>query len=390
MKAERNAVVIHGGGPTSVLNASLAGVIETCRATPGINRLYGARFGVQGLADGDWVDLSSISSDCLAGIRKAPGSALGSSRRKLDEQSFGPLLDLLKERGVNYLFFTGGNGSMLTAQAIQEFSISRGREVCVIGIPKTVDNDLCVTDHTPGFGSAARFYAHAVRDIGLDNLALPSPVTIVEVIGRNAGWVTGAAALARGYPDDAPHLIYLPERPPTLDQICADIDRVFRRIGRAVVAVCEGLRDPEGNPFGASLDRAGSKQHELARNLGHSLAQAVQAQTGLRVRSEKPGLLGRSCSLAVSDTDAAESYLCGCEAVKAALQGRAGVMVAMRRTQEKLYRIETFLADLSLVAGIERLVPAEWIGPLGNDITSDFLDYVRPLAGEIPRHDRLG
>jgi 6-phosphofructokinase 1 len=250
-------------------------------------------------------------------------------------------------------------------------------ELLVAGVPKTVDNDLLGTHHCPGFGSAARFYAQAVRDIGADNRALPSPVTIVEVIGRNAGWVVGATALARSRPDDAPHLIYLPECPPALDQICADVQAVYARLGRVVVAVCEGLRDPQGRPFGADLDRAGDQRHELPSNLAHTLARAISQATGLRVRSEKPGLLGRSCSFAVSAADAQASYRCGFDAVQAVERGESGVMIGLTETGD------TATVPLARVAGFERLVPREWIAPGGNNVTLEFLRYAAPLAGAI-------
>jgi 6-phosphofructokinase 1 len=370
------------------LNASLAGVIAGSREEPAC-RLLAARFGVAGLIEGEWIDLTGLPSDATEDLRRAPGSAIGSSRRRLDAGEIESTIRLLGERGIGILMFTGGNGSMQTALEFHRAASGLGADLRVIGIPKTVDNDLMVTDHTPGFGSAARFYAMAVRDIGLDNLALPSPVTVVEVIGRNAGWVTGATALARHYPDDAPHLIYMPERPPTLEQICDRVTEVCRRIGRAVVAACEGLRDPDGATFGADMDRPGLRRHELAMNLGYSLARAVTARTGLRARSEKPGLLGRSCSLAVSEVDRDEAYRCGIEAIRAGRKGESGVMVALRRVSANPYEAETFLAPLEHVAAVERVVPVDWIAATGDDVTPQFLDYVRPLAGEIAVHARL-
>jgi ATP-dependent phosphofructokinase / diphosphate-dependent phosphofructokinase len=382
------ALVVHGGGPTAVLNASLAGVIAGSREAPGC-RLLAARVGVAGLVARDWIDLTGLSSAAVDEIRLAPGSVIGSSRRKLNPPEIESTVRLLGEHGIGILLFTGGNGSMQTALEFNCAARDLQSDLRVIGIPKTVDNDLRITDHTPGFGSAARFYAMAVRDIGLDNLALPSPVTVVEIIGRNAGWVTGATALARHYPDDAPHLIYLPERPPTLEQICGSVVGIHGRIGRVVIAACEGLRDPDGATFGADMDRPGLRRHELAMNLGYSLARAIAARTGLRARSEKPGLLGRACSLAVSEVDRAEAYTCGLEAMRGARQGATGVMVALRRASADPYRAETFLAPLEEVAATERVIPADWIATSGDDVTPEFLEYVRPLAGEIGAHARL-
>ncbi len=383
-------LVVHSGGPTPVLNASLAGIIEAWRNVPGTGSLLGARFGVRGLIAGDWIDLSGAAPELLRALRAAPGSAIGSSRLRLAEAAAERLLAHLRRKRIDCLFYTGGNGSMGTAWMLAQLAERKFPELRVIGVPKTVDNDLMVTDHSPGFGSAARFCALATRDIGEDNRALPAPVTIVEAIGRNAGWIAGATVLARQHPDDAPHLVYVPERPPTLETICQDVASVAERLGRAVVVACEGLRDPEGNPFGAALDRAGSAQHELAQNLGHVLAQGISAMTGLRARSEKPGLLGRSCSFAVSSIDAEESYRCGRAAVEAAVAASSGVMVALRRLSSDPYRCETFLTPLATVANAERLVPDPWIAPSGSDLSPEFVDYVRPLAGPIGDRRRFG
>lgn len=390
MPGESRALVVHGGGPTAVLNASLAGIIEAWTNVPGKGALFGARFGVDGLVAGDWVELSGANAAAVRALRTAPGSAIGSSRVKLGNAAAARLLAELRLKRVDCLFYTGGNGSMGTAWMLAQLAEREHPELRVIGVPKTVDNDLMVTDHSPGFGSAARFYALATRDIGEDNRALRSPVTVVEAIGRNAGWVAGATALARQSPDDAPHLIYLPERPPTIEMICQDVARRVERLGRAVVVACEGLRDPDGNPFGAALDRAGIAQHELARNLGHVLAEGISAMTGLRARSEKPGLLGRSCSFAVSAVDAEESYLCGRAAVEAALAGSGGVMVALRRVSSDPYGCETFLTPLATVANAERPVPDGWIAACGADVTPEFVEYVRPLVSPIEDRRRFG
>ena len=390
MSGESRALVVHSGGPTAVLNASLAGIIEAWTDAPGKGSLFGARFGVQGLVAGDWIDLSGAGAENLRALRTAPGSAIGSSRMRLGVAAAEKLLFELRRMRVDCLFYTGGNGSMGTAGILAQCAEREHPDLRVIGVPKTVDNDLMVTDHSPGFGSAARFYALATRDIGEDNRALRSPVTVVETIGRNAGWVAGATALARQDPEDAPHLIYLPERPPTLDTICQDVTSQVERLGRAVVVACEGLRDPDGIPFGAALDRVGSAQHELAQNLGHVLAQGISAKTGLRARSEKPGLLGRSCSFAVSATDAEESYRCGKAAVEAALAGCGGVMVALRRISSDPYHCETSLTPLASVKNVERLVPDTWIAASGSDVTPEFVTYVRPLATPIEDRCRLG
>jgi 6-phosphofructokinase len=380
----RTAVVAHGGGPTAVLNASLAGLVDACRSATGIRVLLGARFGVNGLVEDDFIDLLGQSPDVIAAIGTAPGSAIGSSRRRLTGVDAARLLDIFRRRGVRWFFYTGGNGSMGTALEIARHARDARYDLQVIGIPKTIDNDLEFTDHTPGYASAARFFAHAARDIGADNRALPSPVCILETLGRNAGWIAAATSLARSAADDPPHLIYFPERRLPLDRIVSDVERVYRRLGFVLVAVCEGQTDPTGSPFGADMDRADVPIQRLASNLGHTLAGLLAARLGVRARAEKPGLLGRSCEPLASAIDRRESYECGQAAVAAALAGETDVMVALRRESNAPYRSSTFLTPLEQVARRERTFPPEWIAPEGNDVLPAFRDYASPLVGEVP------
>ncbi|MFL6447138.1 MAG: diphosphate--fructose-6-phosphate 1-phosphotransferase [Bryobacteraceae bacterium] len=383
------AVVSHGGGPTTVLNASLAGVISEARSMPVITKLWGARAGMRGLLDDDLIDIGEIASNELEQLRLSPGSAIGSSRMKPPPDGFEQLLNLFERRGVRYFYYTGGNGSMETALQLHAYSLERGYELRVIGIPKTIDNDLNGTDHSPGHASAARFFAHAARDVGADNAALPPPVGILEVLGRNAGWIVAATALARSREDDAPHLIYFPERPVSEDALLADIERVYRRRGRVLLAVCEGQLNDRGEPFGAEVDRAQSSVHRLASNLGHTLARLVTTRTGLRARAEKPGLLGRSCCELASEVDRLESFECGRTAVRASVHGESGVMVGIRRVSNQPYRAEYEVVPLATAARRERLFPAEWIAREGTDVLPDYFQYIRPLVGEVKPHFRF-
>lgn len=378
------AVVAHGGGPTAVLNASLAGVIDACRRQ-GIP-LLGAQFGIAGILKEQFYDLSSLDPNVTAGIRDSPASAIGSSRVALSADQHECILDLFRKHRVRWFFYTGGNGSMETALTLHRMAIHRNDDVQILGIPKTIDNDLAVTDHSPGYASAARFFAHAARDIGQDNRSLPSPVCILETLGRNTGWIVAATALARGQDegrDDAPHLIYFPERRLSLDRIAADVEGVYRRLGRVVVAVCEGQLDESGQPFGADVDRAGSSVHRLASNLGHTLAQALSAKLGLRARAEKPGLLGRSCEPLVSAVDRAEAYACGETAVNAASRGESGKMITLRRISNSPYASQCDVTELDNVARIERCLPDDWITVDGNDVNRGFIEYIRPLIGKV-------
>jgi 6-phosphofructokinase 1 len=378
------ALLVHSGGPTPVINASLAGVVEEARRQGAITGLYGAAFGMEGALRREFFDLFAQSEATLDAIAGTPASALGTSRMELGDAGIDRLRRVCRDREIGCIFLTGGNGSMGTAAQIAS---AAGDSLQVIGIPKTIDNDLMETDHTPGYATTARFFACAVRDIGADNRALPGQVEFVEVLGRNAGWLVAATCLARSDPDDAPHLIYLPEVRLPLAQLLGDIDSVFGRLGRCVVAVCEGQLDEHGQAFGAD-ERAGSRG-KLAMNLAHRLATLAGERLKLRARSEKPGLLGRSWWGEEPRLDRAEARLCGAAAVRAACEGRSGVMVTLVRSQAPEYEVSTGLAPLTKVAFRERLFPAEWRNAAGNDVMSGFRDYVVPLVGAIPHYTQL-
>lgn len=382
-------LVAHSGGPSATLNASLVGIVDACRDEGETFEAWGARRGVDGLLAGDWAELSAIAPASLESLMRSPGSAIGSSRRGLTPEAAAEAAGALSRSGVDALVLAGGNGSMATAANLEKAARERKSGLRVIGLPNTVDNDVTCTDHTPGFGSAARFCTLAVRDIAEDNRALPSPITVVETIGRNTGWIAAAAALGRGDEDAGPHLIYLPEHRPAQEQVIEDARAAVDKRGRAVIVVCEGLRDASGNPFGADLDRTGDPHGELARNLGHALACTIQAATGIRARSERPGLLGRSCSWALSEVDVEESYRSGRAAAEAALGGASGVMIAMRRHPGLVYRGYPHSVPFSETPAKERKLPAEWLGEPGAGGTEDYLEWVRPLAGDIPRVERV-
>jgi 6-phosphofructokinase 1 len=343
-------------------------------------RLLGARNGIAGVLEERFIELDRPVDD----VALAPGSALGSCRITVNAGDYERILDVFRKHDVRHFFYNGGNGSMYLAWRVARAAETAGYELRVVGIPKTIDNDISETDHTPGYPSCARFFAHAVRDIGADIRALPGRVTFVETLGRNAGWIAAATALARHHEDDPPHLVYLPERPISEDQLCADVERVYSRLGWAVVAVCEGQMNDKGEPFGADLFAPDGFSRRLAGNLGHTLAQIVARRSGLRTRSEKPGLLGRSSVAYVTAEDRAEARLCGRAAVRAALAGDTGKMVTLLRDPGA-----TGLASLERVAYTERLLPPEWIGPEGNDVGPAFSEWARPLIGAVPAHATL-
>ncbi|MDQ2775479.1 MAG: diphosphate--fructose-6-phosphate 1-phosphotransferase [Acidobacteriota bacterium] len=384
-----NALLAHGGGPTSVINASLAGLVEESRSQGIFQSLYGARFGVRGILDDELIDLLQVHTETILEAGQSPGSALGSSRQKLGDEDYSRVLRNFDRRNIHCFFYTGGNGSMDTALQIARFAKTSGYSLQVIGIPKTIDNDLCVTDHTPGYPSTAHFFALAARDVGEDNRSLPSPVCVLEVLGRNAGWVVAATALARKQDDDAPHLIYFPERRVSFDQIAGDTERVYRRLGRVVIAICEGQLDETGTPFGADVDRAASSVHRLASNLGHTISRLIAEKLGIRARSEKPGLFGRCCGPLSCNSDRVEAWACGRAAALAAADSHSGMMVALRRESGTLYASTTFLTPLESVARVERLLPDQWISAAGNDVTPELIDYISPLVPAIKSYPRL-
>lgn len=383
------AVIAQGGGPTSVINASLFSAVMEARQRGAFTRFLGSQHGLRGILEGRFVDLFAVGLPTLEGIRLAPGSALGSSRVRLSGDELDRVLTIFREYDVHYFFYIGGNGSMGTAMDIAAEARSAGYELYVTGIPKTVDNDLYGTDHTPGYGSAARFYAHAIRDMGMDHRALPSPILICEVIGRNVGWLVAATAFARHDEDDAPHLVYFPEQPLPRQTLLEDIEGAYRRWGRVFVCICEGQLDENGEPFGADVDRPDNPQHRLASNLGHAVASFVSRELKLRTRSERPSLLARSCSTLVSETDRAEAELVGRAAVRAALAGNPGQMVGLRRGDGPEYTCETILTPLEEVARKERPLPAEYMDAGARFATEAYLRYAKPLVGPVQRHARL-
>ena len=377
-----NLLVLQGGGPTPVLNASLYGVLAGACGGPG--RLLGARRGVAGLLEGDWLDLTDLPPARLELLRTSPGAALGSTRRKLDKGELERVVDRLRERGVRRLVLIGGNGSLRGAEAIARAAERLGYELRVIGVPKTIDNDIPATDRCPGFASAARYVAQSVRDLGMDVRTLPQPVSIFETMGRGVGWLAGAAALGKLDADHAPHLIYLPERPFDLERFFGDVDRTVRRLGWCVAVVNEGIRDAAGRPVHEAANAAGrdAMGRAVPGGVAAFLAEGVTRVLRLRCRSEKPGLCGRNSMLHASEQDQHDAEQVGRVAARAAANGETGKMVSLRPLPES----DCDLVPLSAAAG-ERPVPAEWLDDSDLGVTDAFLNYVRPLVGELIDYD---
>jgi ATP-dependent phosphofructokinase / diphosphate-dependent phosphofructokinase len=378
-----NAVVAQGGGPTAVINASLYGVADQlARDLPASARLLGACGGIAGVLAEHWIDLRRPDAGLWQAIRLSPGAALGSCRKMLSAGEAGQAVETLRRLDVRYFFYIGGNDSMDTALKISQAASAMGYELISAGIPKTVDNDLPVTDHCPGFGSAARYFSQSAVDLGMDIGSLPTPVCVLETIGRNTGWLVAATMAARAEPGDAPHLIYVPEVPLTADRFLADVDDAYQRLGWVVAAVSEGVRDEVGRGWGEQGGGAADGfGHAMPGDVAAALAGLVTARLGLRARGEKPGLCGRSSGVLSSGVDRDEAEAVARFAAAHAAAGHSGFMAAIVREPAGPYAVRYEAAALSSVANVERKLPLEYLTPAQNDIAEPYRAYVEPLMG---------
>ena len=378
-------LVAQGGGPTAVINQSLAGVVLAARRHPELGRVYGARHGVRGIVDEDFIDLSYETTDNLERVAATPSSALGSTRDKPDAAYCARIFDALRAHGIGHFFYIGGNDSSDKVRIVSEHAQAAGYPLRCIHIPKTIDNDLVGSDHTPGFPSAARFVAQAFAGANLDNASLPG-VYVGVVMGRHAGFLTAAAALGKKFPDDGPHLIYLPERVFSLDGFLRDVKETYARYGRCVVAVSEGIHDASGAAIATLLskdverDAHGNVQLSGTGALADLLCDEIKAKLGIkRVRGDTFGYLQRSFIGCVSDVDQREAREVGEKAVQFAMWGDRDGSIAIKRTG--FYSVDYELLPLTEVAGKTRVMEDEFISASGTDVTDAFRMYLRPLLG---------
>lgn len=372
-------LIIHGGGPTCVLNASTYGVIREAQKRPEkIGGVFGCMGGVGGLLSRNFRRLDSLAQEKLERLKYTPGTVIGSSRYPLAADDYARLADVLQEEGFSYVLMSGGNGTMDTCGRLHRACAPKG--ILAGGVPKTIDNDISVTDHSPGFGSAARYIAGAVRAIGEDVKSLPIHVCIVEAMGRNAGWIAAASALARKNPGDAPHLIYLPERPFDEEAFLRDVKALHERQGGVVVVVSEGLKNRDGQPIVPPLFQTGRAVYY--GDVSAYLAELVIRRLGVKARSEKPGLLGRAQTEMQSFVDRNEAVEAGAEAVRVLLDGQSGFMTGFKRVSTEPYRVRLIRIPLEDVTLAERTLPPEYIAPSGHDVTNAFLSWARPLLGD--------
>jgi 6-phosphofructokinase 1 len=378
-------VVAQGGGPTAVINQSLAGVVLESRKFPQVTSVYGAINGVRGIINEEFVDLTQETTHNLEQVAITPSSALFSTRDKPDKKYCQEIFRVLKAHDARYFFYIGGNDSADTVHIVNEQAELANYEFRAIHIPKTIDNDLTVNDHTPGYGSAARFVAQAFIGANLDNRALPG-VYIAIVMGRHAGFLTAASSIARKYPDDGPHLVYLPERPFDMDRFLGDVKAVHDKFGRCVVAASEGIQDAQGTPIlmksmeALEKDAHGNVQLSGTGALGDLLAEMVRKKLNIkRVRSDTFGYLQRSFFGCVSDVDQHEAREVGEKAAQYAIWHNQDGSITIQRTGE--YSVDYRLVPLNEVAGKTRHMPDDFINAAGNNVTDAFRYYCRPLLG---------
>lgn len=388
----KNVIVGQSGGPTAVINSSLAGVFKTAKDL-GADKVYGMRHGIQGFMEKRIVDLEEkIKTDLdLELLKRTPAAFLGSCRYKLpeiaaDRAIYDKIFDILKEYDISAFFYIGGNDSMDTIKKLSDYASIIGSDIRFIGVPKTIDNDLAVTDHTPGFGSAAKYIASATKELIRDGLVYNEKrVAVVEIMGRNAGWLAGAAALAKGEDCEGVDLLYLPERPFDVEDFLIRVKELLTTRKSIVIAVSEGIKTADGKYV---FELAGDQEdvdcfgHKQMSGTAKYLASLITAKTGCKSRFIELSTLQRCAGHLTSGVDITEAYQVGASAVKAAFAGETGKMVILKRVSDDPYICTTDLYDIHMIANVEKTVPLEWITPDGTDVMPQLVNYIRPLIQE--------
>ncbi len=406
-KEKRNVIVGQSGGPTAAINSSLAGVYRTARER-GYRKVYGMIHGIQGFMEGRYIDLSEHITSGLDEelLKRTPAAYLGSCRFKLpdiheDREIYEKIFQQLKELEIDCFIYIGGNDSMDTIKKLSDYAILTGSEVRFVGCPKTIDNDLALTDHTPGFGSAAKYIGTSVKEIIRDGLCLETShgqVNVVEVMGRNAGWLTGSAALATGEDCPGPDAIYLPEIPFDVEAFVEKCRTLLQKKPTVTVAVSEGVKIADGRyvcELGSSADYVDAFGHKQLTGTARYLCELLGTEIGCKTRAIELSTLQRAASHCASRVDILEAFQVGGAAMKAADEGDSGKMVVMNRISDDPYQMATEVKDVHKIANDERVVPREWVNEEGTYVTKEFITYVRPLiqgdvapvmVDGIPRH----
>lgn len=403
-----NVIVGQSGGPTAVINSSLAGVYKTARDR-GAKKVYGMLHGVQGLLEERVVDLAEhIRSDLdIDLLKRTPSSFLGSCRFKLpeikdDKEIYDRIFAILDKLEIEYFFYIGGNDSMDTIKKLSDYAILNGSAIRFMGVPKTIDNDLAVTDHTPGFGSAAKYIASITKEVIRDGLVYDQQnVTLIEIMGRNAGWLTGAAALAAGEDCEGPDMLFLPEITFDVDEFMKKVAQIHKTKKSVVIAISEGVKVADGRyvcELTDNIDYVDAFGHKQLTGTARYLAEKISREVGCKTRAIEFNSLQRCASHIVGRVDITEAYQVGGAAVKAAFEGETGKMIILKRVSDDPYLCVTDIYDVHKIANVEKKVPREWINEEGNYVTPEFMNYVRPLiqaeltpmmVDGLPRHLRL-
>ena len=380
----KNLLIAHGGAPTAVINASLYGAVTEAKKH-GVDKIYGAIFGSAGILSESFVRLDEASEQELERLLTTPGSAIGTSRTQLEKPDYEKMVGVLQKNDIGYVLFTGGNGSMDTCGKLRATCVELGADIAVCGIPKTIDNDISVIDHAPGYASAAYFQAQCVAEIAQDVKSLPIHVVIIEAMGRNAGWITAASALAREKYGDAPDIILLPEVAFDEDKFLAKVKEIHEKKGGVVVVASEYLHKADGSAVAPPLFEEGRARYD--GDLGSFLAKLVISKLKIKARSEKPGIWGRASIQCQSPVDREEAVRMGALACNAVLEGKSGYMAGIKRISTNPYKVEDVLVPIEQVMLTERTMPREFISEDGMDVTEAFCEWCRPIIGiEMPKY----
>lgn len=386
--SKKNVIVAQSGGPTVAINASLAGVVAGAMKNNAYETIYGSVYGILGILEDRLINLSeqvANNTDFIETLKVSPAMYLGSCRYKLpdyedDDATYAFIFNQFKKYNVGAFFYIGGNDSMDTVLKLSHYGEQIRSDIRIIGIPKTIDNDLCITDHTPGYGSAAKYVASSILEVAHDTFIYSvKSVTIVEIMGRDAGWLTAASALARNEYNSAPHLIYFPEVAFDKDQFIADVKEQLSKRNNVIIAVSEGIRDKDGNYISASTATNDQFGHSQLSGTGKCLEYLVKEAINVKVRSIELNVLQRCAAHVSSLTDLNESFALGSHAVECAVNGQSKCMLTLNRAADKPYKITIGTADIKGIANEAKSIPREWINDAGNDITDALYDYMAPL-----------
>ncbi len=390
MASHNNLIIGQSGGATAVINASLVGAVNRAMQDARIDGIYGMKYGVEGLLREELIDLRRQPADLWPRLLHTPSAALGSCRYKLQDEDPARVIEILRRYDIHMLLYIGGNDSADTTHRIAETAQYMGYDLRAISVPKTIDNDLPLTDHCPGYGSAARFIALATIDSTMNTRSIPwhYPVKVIETMGRDAGWLTASAALGKRDEDDAPHILLIPEQPFNQQRFLQQVEETYRRVGYVIIVTAESVRDEQGQALGADGQVGlNAFQHPLLSGAAQQLVELVKRELKLRARFEKPGDLQRMASNCISITDRDEAYLVGKMGVQALLDGEHDKMVTLVRHNEPAYHCATGLVALSEVANVQRLMPDSYLNSAKTMVTRAFYDYALPLIGEaLPLH----